>query len=133
LHGDHEEEPVTLPDDQEGRLRCYRKALRNEANRLVARNPDYVVFKKRSQEWLGGELPEYTLRDICRILHEYVESGGKVDEQVETRQEYVHWRFHFDLRIRFGGRHVYFETVLEFEDADDEDDLTIVVVNVKDV
>jgi hypothetical protein len=124
---------VDLPDDQEGRLRCYRNTLRNEANRTVARDPDYVLFKKRPQEWLAGELPEYTLRDICRILHEYVEGGGEIDEQVETRQEYVHWGFHFDLRVRIGGRHVYFETVLEFEDADDEDDLTIVVVNVKDV
>jgi hypothetical protein len=124
---------VILPDDQEGRKRCYRNILRNEASRLVARDPDYVVFKRRAHEWLGRELPEHTLKAICRILHEYVQGDGEIDEQVERRLEYAHYRFHFDLRIRIGGRHVYFETVLEFEDADDEDDLTIVVVNAKDV
>ena len=124
---------MTLPDDQEGRLRCYRNILRNEANRLVARDPDYVLFKKRPQEWLASELPEHTLKDICRILHEYVDRGGRIDEQVERRQEYLHYRFHFDLRVRIGGRHVYFETIMQFEDADDEDDLTIVVVSVRDV
>ncbi len=124
---------MNLPDDREGRLHCYRNVLQNEANRLVAKDPDYVVFKKRPQEWLGRELPEHTLRAICRILHEHLESGGAIDEQVETRPEYAHYGFHFDLRVSIGGRRVYFETVLEFEDASDEDDLTIVVVNVHDV
>jgi hypothetical protein len=124
---------VNLPDDQEGRLRCFKTVLRNEANRLVARDPDYVVFKKRAQEWLGRELPEHTLRAICRILHEFVAGGGAIDEQAEARPEYAHYGFHFDLRVSIGERRVYIETVLEFEDADDEDDLTIVVVNVHDV
>jgi len=124
---------VNLPDDQEGRPRYYRNVLRNEANRLVARDPDYVGFKKRVQEWLRNELAEYTLLGICRVLHEYVEGGGAIDEQTENRPEYAHFRFHFDLRVPIGGRRIYFETVLEFEDADDEDDLTIVVVNAHDV
>jgi len=124
---------VNLPDDQEGRLRCYSNVLRNEASRLVARDPDYVVFKERAQAEVQECLAEYTLRQICRILHEYVEGGGRIDEQVETRQEYLHRRFHYDLRVRIGGRYIYFETVLDFEDADDVDDLTIVVVRVKDV
>ena len=124
---------MDLPDDHEGRLRCYRLVLRNEVSRLVAREPDYVAFKKRPREWIEQELPEHTLIAICHILHEYVESGGEIDEQPEMRSEYAHYGFHFDLRIRIGGRHVYFETVLEFEDADDEDELTIIVVNAKDV
>jgi hypothetical protein len=124
---------VNLPEDQEGRRRCYENVLQNEANRLVAGNPDYVVFKKLPHEWLSRELPEQTLRAICRILHEHVASGGAIDEQVETRPQYAHYGFHFDLRVSIGGRRVYFETVLEFEDASDEDDLTIVVVNAHDV
>ncbi len=125
---------MDLPEDQEGRLRCYRSVLRNEAARTVARDPDYVVFKKRPQQWLRSELAEYTLREICRLLHNYLESDeGKIDEQKETRPEYAHYQFHYDLRIAIGGRRIYLETVLEFEDAHDEDDLTIVVVNVHDV
>jgi hypothetical protein len=125
---------VNLPKDREGRRRCYRNVLRNEANRLVARDPDYVLFKKLAQEWLGRELPDHTLRAICRILHEYVEGGGRIDERVEkNRPEYAHYGFHFDLRVSIAGRRLYFETVLEFEDAGNEDDLTIVVVNIHDV
>jgi hypothetical protein len=126
---------VDLPDHQEGRKRCFRKVLRNEADRLVARNPDYVLFKRRAQEWLRTELSKYTLREICQILHAYVDGGGndRIDEQPENRAEYAHFRFHYDLRVPIGGRRVYFETVLEFEDAEEEDDLTIVVVNVHDV
>jgi hypothetical protein len=124
---------VILPDDLEGKLRCYRNVLRNEAQRAVGRDPDYVVFKKRPQQWLRSELAEYSLREICRFLHAHVESGGKIDAQVEKRPEYTHYEFHYDLRVLIGGRRIYFETVLEFEDADDEDDLTVVVVNVHDV
>jgi hypothetical protein len=130
---------VNLPDDQGGRVRCYRNTLRNEANRLLARASDYVVsgecelatsptdvvFKRVATQWLANELPDYTLREICRILHEHVEGGGKIHEVVETRPEYLHWRFHYDLRIRISGRHVYFETTLVFEDAEDEDDFRI--------
>ena len=132
-HRGDEDQPVTLPDDQEGRLRRYRMALRNEAIRLVAKDPDYLVFKKRPQQWLWCELPEYTLREICRILHDYLESGGEIDEQMERRPEYAHFRFHYDIRVPIGGRCIYFETVLEFEDANDEDDITIIVVNAHDV
>jgi hypothetical protein len=127
-----EEQLVRLPDDREARLRCYKTALRNEAIKLAGPS-DYVKFKKRPQEWLRNELAEYTLREICRVLHAYVEGGGVPDEQVEKRPEYVHFMFHYDLRVPIGGRRIYFETVLEFEDAEDEDDLTIVVVNIHDV
>lgn len=122
-----------LPVDREARLRCYRGVLHNEAKRLVAKDPDYVIFRRRVQEWLRNELAEYSLNDLSRILHEYVESGGEIDEQTECRPEYACFQFHYDLRVPIGGRRIYFETVLEFEDAEGEDDLTIVVVNVHDV
>jgi hypothetical protein len=124
---------VNLPDDREGRLSFYRNALRNEAKRLIFRYSDYVVFNKRSQEWLLSEMAEYREWEICRILHAYVEGGGQIDEQTELRPEFAHFKYHYDLRISIGGRPIYFETVLEFEDADSEDDLTIVVVNIHDV
>jgi hypothetical protein len=123
---------VNLPDDQEGRLRCYRNVLRYEANRLVATAPDYLVFMTRPLRWLRTELAEHTVMEICRMLHAYVEGGGAIDEQVEHRAEYAHYKYHYDLRVPIAGRRVYFETVLEFDDADDEDDLTIVVVNIHD-
>jgi hypothetical protein len=127
-HGDRDEEqPVNLPEDQEGRLRCYRNALRNWSFR------GYVEFKPRAEAWLASELPELSLREVARALYQHVEGGGEIDEQVERRPEYVSYEFHFDLRVRIGGRHIYFETVLLCEDAKDPDDPMIEVVSVHDV
>jgi hypothetical protein len=119
---------VALPEDREVRLRCYRNALRNWLY------DGYIVPKKRVEEWLRQELPEFLWRDIRAELFRYVEAGGEIDEQAETRPEFVHYEFHFDLRVEIGGRRLYFETVLEIrKDPDDPDDPMIVVVNVHDV
>ncbi len=118
---------MTLPDDRETRLRCYRNALRNWSFR------GYVGFKRIAEEWLLRELPDLSLRDIRRELHDYVDRGGVIDEQVEQRPEYSHYEFHFDMRLLIGGRRIYFETVLTCDDANDPDDPTIVVVSVHDV
>ncbi|MGH7173999.1 MAG: hypothetical protein ACRELG_27315 [Gemmataceae bacterium] len=127
---------MTLPDDREARLRRYRHALRNEADRLTkypGRDSLYVLFKKRPQEWLRTELAEYSLGEIIRLLHKYVEAGGELDEVKETREGYTHHEFHYDMRVTIGGRPIYFETALSCEDAEDPDGFTIVVVNAKDV
>jgi hypothetical protein len=116
-----------LPDDPEVRLRAYRNALRNW------KFEGYIVHKRRVEEWLRNELPEYSWREICRELYQYVDNGGEIDEQQERRPEYAHYEFHYDLRLRIGGRHLYFETVLLCEDADEPDDPMIEVVNVHDV
>jgi hypothetical protein len=92
-----------------------------------------VRFKTLAEEWLANELPRRTLLDIARELHRYVEEGGEIDEQKERRPEYLHYEFHYDLRVKIDDRHVYFETVLLCEDADDPDDPMIVVVSVHDV
>ena len=115
---------MNLPDDQEGRLRCYRNALRNWNFR------GYVSFRPRPEEDLAILLPNCTLLEIAHELHKYVETGGKVDEKKESRPEYVSYEYHFDLRVEIGGRLVYFETVLLCEDADDPDDPVIEVVSV---
>ena len=117
---------MPLPDDQEGRLRCYRNALRNW------NYADYVRFKERVQEWLRNELA-FSQREVARLLHACAETPGAIDEQVERRPEYAHYQFHYDLRVRIGDRQVYFETLLFCDDPDDPDDPYIVVVSVHDV
>ena len=105
-----------LPESREERLRCYRNAFRNF-------NFDgYVVPKRRVEEWLRKELPEFPWRKVRRELYQFVENGGEIDEQVERRPEYTHYEFHYDLRVDLGGRQVYFETVLECKDPSDPDD-----------
>ena len=117
---------MTLPDNREGRLRCYRNALRNWKFR------GYVRFKERAQNWLRNEL-EFEQREVARLLHEHAERGGEIDEQKERRPEYAHYQFHYDLRVKIGDRQVYFETLLFCNDPDDPDDPYIVVVSVHDV
>ncbi len=120
-----------LPEDREARMRCYRNALRNW-------NFDgYVRFKRVADEWLANEFPESSERErrrsIARVLCEHVENGGQVDEQKETRAEYSHYEFHFDLRVMVDERRIYFETILLCDDPDDPDDPVIEVVSVHDV
>ncbi len=87
-------------------LRCYRNAL---ANWHVS---DYVVLTAVAQRWLRSELPGYLASDVGRLLHEYVDGGGEIDQQPETRPEWAMHEFHYDLRVRIGGRLIYFETRL---------------------
>jgi hypothetical protein len=119
---------VTLPDDQEGRLRCYRNALRNWNFR------GYVDFRPRPQEDLRHLLPGLSLREIVYELHKYVESGGKIDEKLETRPlecaDDAAQEFRYDLRVVINERRIYFETVLLCDDPDDPDDPRIQVVSV---
>jgi hypothetical protein len=112
-----------LPEDQEGRLRCYRNALQNW------QPTGYILFKPRVEEWLAHEFPDTSLREIRRRLYEHVENGGKIHELKERRREFAHFEFHYDLRVEFDDRRIYFETIL---DADDPDDPTITVVNIHD-
>jgi hypothetical protein len=123
-----------LPEDQETRLRCFRNALRNWAFEGYI-TPKFTKKGDRPHfiEWLESVLPNYGWRDICRELQDHVQNGGEIDEQVETRPEYASYEFHYDLRVRIGGRHIYFEALLMCDDPDDADDPVIVVVNVHDV
>jgi hypothetical protein len=118
---------LALPEDHATRLRCYRNALRNWSYR------GYVQFKPRVEEWLANHVPAYTLRAVAHELHRHIEAGGEIREIQERRPEYTSYEFHYDLRIPFGERYIYFETVLLCEDADDPDDPVIVVVSVHDV
>jgi hypothetical protein len=114
-----------LPDNQEGRLRCYRNALRNWNYH------GYVRFKNVALEELGKILPDLDAREIARELNRYVEEGGVIHEKQERRPEYVEAEFHYDLRLNIDNRQVYFETVLKvIRDPDDPDDPTIEVVSV---
>jgi hypothetical protein len=97
----NEEWSLALPDDREARIRCFRNALKNWNVH------GYVLFKKPALLWLQQEMGEYTADAIGELLHEFVEGGGKIDEQVERRPEYTHWQFHYDLRLQIGNRRLY--------------------------
>lgn len=75
-------------------------------------------------------LPNVTIQLIHQLMAEHVTAGGRVDQVEETRPEYTEWRFHYDLRLPVSDRRIYLETVLD--QAEDIDDCTIWIVNMKD-
>ena len=96
-------------------------------NKVLAewRFSGYVVFDKKSAEWIRENLSNCTQQDIARLMFEHAD---EVDQTKETREpyrnEYLH---HYDFRIRIGDMRVYIETVLDYGG----DDSTIRVVRIK--
>jgi hypothetical protein len=121
---EHPMPPLTDPE----RSKCYLNALRNW------NITGYVNFAERAWEWLRGEFPSYTQREVARLLYAHVGTDpSKVDEQPEQREGWRdRYEFHHDIRMPIQGRRIYFETRLEYNDPDDPDDPQINVVNVHD-
>ncbi|HOW18591.1 MAG TPA: hypothetical protein PLC79_06105 [Phycisphaerae bacterium] len=106
------------------RLRHYRQALRSwECT-------GYVVWSSQAAEWVRANLEGLTTKGVARLMWEYVEAGGEIDEVRETRPEWSEHEYHYDLRFEIDDRRVYIETRLLME-ADPEDS-TIHVVNAHD-
>ena len=55
-----------------------------------------------------------------------------IHEVKETRPEWKEYEFHYDLRVPIDDRLVYFETRLDYKDANDPLDPAIYVVNAHD-
>lgn len=114
---------MTDPD----RLAAYRDAL---ANWSVT---DYIQFEltEEAHRWIRRELGETTLRDLGRLMYEYVATGGEIDEVPETRPEWSNqYEFHHDLRLTIHGKPVYIETRLHYRLPVAPDESWILVVNV---
>jgi hypothetical protein len=90
----------------------------------------YVNWTPRASEWVLRNFQGLTMREIVRLMHEYVTTGGEIDEVRERREEWSEHDFHYDLRFVIEGRRVYVETRLEV--GPEPDDSTITVVNIHD-
>jgi hypothetical protein len=111
--------PLTDPDT----LKAFREALREW------RCDGYVVWKRRAGEWLAKNLDDVDQRTVSRMMQEHVESGGKIDQVVEKREEWRNkYEYHYDVRFSFFGRRIYIETVLDVSRTGP----TITVVNMHD-
>lgn len=114
--------PLTNPE----RLKAYMDALSNW-------NYDgYVRFELNEQayKWIKNELGQVTLKELGQLMHEYVDDGGVIDEQPETRPEWDEFDFHWDLRFEIDGVQTYFETRLSYRLPVAPDESSIVVVNI---
>lgn len=115
--------PLTDPE----RLLAYKNALSNW------QFGGYVNFNLTLQahDWIRRELNNLPLRELARLIHEYVESGGTVDEVQETRDEWSgQYEYHYDLRFLVLTKPVYFETRLNCQLPFVPDEPRIEVVNV---
>jgi hypothetical protein len=115
--------PLSDPD----RLAAYTDALANWSF------TDYIQFHLTEQayRWIRRELGGLTLKDLGRLIHEYVAAGGTIEEVKETRPEWCElYEFHYDLRITILGKTVYVETRLHHRLPVVADESWILVVNV---
>jgi hypothetical protein len=114
--------PLTDPE----RLKAYKNAL---SNWEIA---DYIRFDltEQSRRWVQQVLG-VRLRVLARLMHEYVEAGGKIDEVRERRPEWSDdYEYHYDLRFSVKGVAVYVETRLNYRPPFQLDEPWILVVSV---
>jgi hypothetical protein len=109
------------------RLAAYRDALSNWSFQ------SYIQFEltEESERWLRREIGAISLKDVGRLMHEYVAGGGIIDEVAETRPEWSdQYEFHYDLRFRIDDVPAYIETRLIFRPPFVPDEPWILVVNI---
>ena len=115
--------PLSDPD----RLQAYKDALSNWSIQ------DYIQFKlpEESHRWIRSELDGVSLKDIKRLMYEYVAQGGEIDEVRERRYEHSgECEFHQDLRFTIQDKPAYIETVLTYRVPFVPDEPWILVVNI---
>ena len=89
-----------------------------------------MTAKAEALEWAGKNLPDFTLKSLAKLMHDYVSAGGHIDQVRETRPAWNDWPFHYDFRLPWGGRMLYIETILV---DDDPSDPYLRIVRIKDV
>lgn len=116
--------PLTDPD----RLASYKDAL---SNWNYDGEGAYICFEltETAYEWVKREFSNISLKEIGRLMYEYVESGGEIDEVRETRPEWSDYEFHYDLRFQINGKPIYVESRLNHKLPFKPDYSTILVVN----
>ena len=114
--------PLTDPD----RLEAYKDALGNWSFE------GYIQFEltETAYKWIKRELNNISLKEIGRLMYEYVEAGGEIDEVRESRPEWHDYEFHYDLRFTIQDKPVYIETRLNYQLPLVPDQSTILVVNI---
>lgn len=116
---------ATLTDPE--RLAAYRDALKNWSY------SGYVTFQlnETAYKWLKANIGDISLKELGKLMHQYVESGGEIDEVRETREPWVDdYEFHHDLRFEIDGTRIYIETRLVFRPPFQPDDAVVTVVNI---
>ncbi len=108
------------------KLEAYCDAIRNWPFNGFVR----FELPEAAHRWVKRELENITLKELSRLMCEYIDGGGEIDEVKETRAEWSDYEFHYDLRFTVHDRLVYVESRLEFSLPLQADESTIIVVNI---
>jgi hypothetical protein len=88
----------------------------------------YVSFdKERATNPIAKNL-ELDAQGFIDLMIKYLRSGGRLDRVDESRPDWKHWRFHFDLWPELAAEELYVET--RFVDDSVVDKREIIVVSV---
>ena len=92
----------------------------------------YIRFEltEAAYRWIRGEFESISLKEIGRLMYEYVEGGGEIDEVRESRPEWSVYEFHYDLRFTIQDKRVYIESRLDYREPFVSDESSILVVNI---
>lgn len=114
--------PLSDPE----RLAAYTDALSNWSFSGFIR----FELTESAFNWLKREIGNISLKEIARLMHEYVAAGGEIDEVAETRPEWSDYEFHYDLRLTIQDVPVYLESRLSYRLPVVPDESTVTVVNI---
>lgn len=77
---------------------------------------DSITAKDIVLEWINKNLPDFDLKQIGKLLHNYLVAGGEIDQVRETRPEWNTRDYHYDFRLPILGKMRYIETILVDDD-----------------
>ena len=79
-----------------------------------------VLWRRGAEEWLHRNLPNITMREVNRSLHEHFEGGGQLFHIKETRPNWWMWEYWYKFKsLPIGGRKVFVEMRLDDRDPDE--------------
>lgn len=108
------------------RLCAYKDALSNWSFHGYVR----YELTETAHRWLRSEFDGVTVKELGRLMFEYIENGGVIDEVKETRPEWGEFEYHYDMRFRIQGKPIYVETRLFHQPPFEPDESSVLVVNV---
>lgn len=74
----------------------------------------FIRWKRIAAEWVAENLEGHTTKSIAKMIHEFFQNGGEIDQVRERRPEYMsRYEYHYDFRFEIDGRRIYIETVLD--------------------
>lgn len=77
------------------------------------RNSGGVRWKNvPASEWLRKNLGGCTERAVNDLIHQHLRGNGTIHQAEDPREEYLHYKYHYDFHITIRNKKIYVETTL---------------------